>query len=284
MSKRRNSSNQTKVMRKETEMKLDLLRSELAKFESLLVCYSGGTDSTLLLAVAKEQLKDKAEAVIFQTAAIPQRLFTEALKQAIDIGVHPHIVDFDILGNPSLAANPEDRCYICKQNMLALALELADKRGIKAVAEGSQADDLKRHRPGRKAVAEANVFSPLEQVDLNKQEIREISRIMKLRNWANSSYSCLMTKFPFGERITIEKLRKIAEAEEFLRDLDFKNFTVKDHGDLVRLGLGLNETVAALGQYREIIVRYFRTLGYEHIAADIEESEGSTPSKGEILL
>ncbi len=271
-------------LRAETEKKLKLLHGDLSGFDSLLVCYSGGTDSSLLLAVAKEQLKEKVEGVLFRSVITPRKLLVEARKQAADMGVNLHIIDVDTLANAALINNPENRCYKCKQDMLTRALTFAKVLKISAVAEGSQADDLKKYRPGRLAVKELGVHSPLEKAGLNKQEIREISRIMHLPTWLKSSYSCLMTRFPHGERITTEKLRKIEDAEEFLSQLGFKQFKVKDHGEVARLELGVNETVAALGQYKNMIIEYFKNVDYKHVTADIEEYEGGTPSRGTRLF
>ena len=259
-------------LREETKIKLERLRADLSGFESLLVCYSGGTDSALLAAVAKEQLGMKAEAVLFQSVLIPQKMLAEARQQAVHIGINLHLIEVDVLGNPALVNNPENRCYICKQHLLSLASALADERGIKAVAEGSQADDLRKHRPGRAAVRKAGAYSPLEKAELGKQEIREISRVMGLPCWAQPSYSCLMTRFPYDEHITAEKLKGIEEAEEFLKQLGFKYCKARHHGELVRLGLGVNESVAALGQYKEKIFEYFKKLNYKDVVVDIEET------------
>ncbi|MDR0455022.1 MAG: ATP-dependent sacrificial sulfur transferase LarE [Deferribacteraceae bacterium] len=260
-------------MKAETEKKLEKLRTDIAKFESLLIFYSGGTDSTLLAAIAKEQLKNRTEAVLFKSAAFPQKLLAEACNCASVIGIKLHLTDFFIFENPILVNNPENRCYVCKKNMISQALALACERGISAVADGSQTDDLKTYRPGRQALKEGGVYSPLEKAMLNKREIREISSAMKLPNWNQPSSSCLMTRFPHRERLTAENIKKIEVAEDFLKDLGFKYFRVKHHGDIVRLSLGAEETVCAFGQYRDKIIIFFKSLNYMYVTVDIEERD-----------
>ena len=189
----------------EMQGKLDALKEYIRNLGSLAVGFSGGVDSTFLLAVAHEVLGDRAIAVTTVDSAIPERELNEAKEFCIEHGIRHFICAFDPLKIEGYRKNGPDRCYFCKHAVFTVIKKTADENGIEDLAEGSNMDDLGDYRPGLKAVEELAVKSPLRAADLYKADIREISKAMGLPTWSKPAYACLASRFVYGEEITEQK-------------------------------------------------------------------------------
>lgn len=212
---------------------LDKLRAYLNELGSVLVCYSGGTDSTFLLGAAYQTVGLKTQAVLFKTPFMPEWAYKDAYNIATRrYALMPfHQITLDVDDTQHLTNNPEDRCYLCKRLMLGHAVELGKELNVGAVIDASQADDLSSRCTSGNAASELGVRSPLQELGFSKEHIRELSRIMQLPTWNKSPYSCLMTRFPQGEHITRDKLNLIETTEEFLYGLGFSRVKAKyDNG------------------------------------------------------
>ena len=224
---------------------------------SVLVCYSGGTDSALLLHLARKALGESAQGIFFDSALIPRRDRDDALSLNPDV----HIREVDIFSMPSLADNPEDRCYTCKYNILSLAKAEAGRLGLKHVLEGSHADDVGQHRPGRRAVEELGVLSPFEAVGLGKADIRRISQEEGLSTWDRPSYSCLITRLPHNEPVLAKNLQRIEALEAIMRQLGFREFRIRHRGEGAILET-VPEEASLLTMHKGAIEEQFKNHGY----------------------
>lgn len=251
--------------------KLARLKEIIADTGGMLVAFSGGVDSTLLTKVAFDVLGERALAVTVRSKIHPSFEEREAAEIAEAIGIRYLVLDADPLEVEGFAANPPERCYICKKAILSALLDIARKEGLPAVAEGSNASDVGDFRPGMKAVAELGVLSPLKDVDLTKDEIREISRGLGLATWDKPSYACLASRIPYGHEITGEKLRAVDAAEDYLRGKGYRVLRVRHHGDVARIELAPDEMkrFAAEEDFDEVS-RAFRGFGFRYAALDLE--------------
>jgi uncharacterized protein len=252
--------------------KLDCLLDDLKGHGSVAVAFSGGVDSSFLLACAHKALGDRAVAVTGRSLSFPVRELEEARAFAAGLGVTHWEVDSEELGLEGFADNPPNRCYMCKKALLGKLLELARSKGIACVAEGSTKDDEGDYRPGLRAVAELGVASPLRSAGLAKEEVRLLSREMGLATWDKPSFACLASRFPYGERIDAERLRRIDQAETYLIGQGFRQVRVRFHeqGRLARLetdeaGFRLLSDAAL----REGVRNRLKELGFVYVALDL---------------
>lgn len=253
-----------------THQKLIQLKELICGYGSLAIAFSGGVDSTFLLRTAFEVLGDKAIAVTARSSTYPERELNEAQSFAERIGAKHIIIDSEELDIPNYAENPVNRCYFCKNELFQKIREAARKHGIQTVAEGSNADDMKDFRPGLQAVRELDVKSPLREAGLTKDEIRQLSREMGLPTWDKQSFACLASRFPYGERITKEKLGMVDRAEQYLLDLGFRQVRVRHHGDLARIEVGAGERARFLQQeLMETVYTQFKKIGFIYVSLDL---------------
>ena len=249
--------------------KLGLLKRILADMEGVLIACSGGVDSTFLLRVALEVLGENVLAVTAKSPIHPASESAAAGELARRLGARHLFVETDELDDPEFARNPPERCYLCKRSLFARLKELAEEHGLTEVLEGSNYDDLGEHRPGLRALRELGVRSPLAEAGLTKAEIRALSRQMGLPTWDKPAQACLATRFPYGELLTPEKLRRVEEAEEFLRSLGLGQLRVRTHDLLARIEVSQNEMPRLLHEAGRV-VEELKKLGYTYFTLDLE--------------
>ena len=222
--------------------KYNKLKDYLASLRSVAVAFSGGVDSTFLLYAAREALGENVTAFTASLMSFPEREMSEALSLSDSLGVRNEVIVADEYKIEGFINNPENRCYLCKRNILEKIIDKAHKMEIDTVIEGSIVDDLSDDRPGHKAIKELGVISPLIQAGLTKEEIRILSKHFSLPTYNKPSYSCLYTRIPHGDKITDEKLRMIDEAEVFILGLGFSDVRVRFRDGSARIEVPPDET------------------------------------------
>ncbi len=253
-----------------TDDKLRRLENILTKMGSVLIAYSGGVDSTFLAAVAHEVLEEKALAVFARSPLCPPQECQEAEALAKTLGFRFATIESNELDNPQFVANPPDRCYYCKRELFQQLRKVAAAKGLDWVADGSNYDDLDDYRPGRKALTELGIRSPLCEVQLTKDEIRKLSRRKWLPTWDKPASPCLASRIPYGIPVTSEILRKIAGGEQYLRSLGVRQCRLRHHGDIARIEVDENDISLLLNhQMRQDLVKQIKSLGYTYVALDL---------------
>lgn len=253
-----------------TIQKLEQLKENLAGLRGAVVAFSGGVDSTFLLAVASEVLGEYVLAVTATSETYPERELFEARSLARQIDARHLEVISEELDIPEFQHNPRNRCYYCKKELFAKLRSIAEEQGLPHVLDGTNVDDLGDHRPGRQAAAELGVISPLEQAGLTKNEIRQLSHQLGLPTWDKPAYACLSSRFPYGTAITPERVRQVGQAEESLRTLGFRILRVRYHGDIARLELGPEEFHNAVGPLKEQVILVMKQAGFIFVSVDLE--------------
>lgn len=238
----------------------------------VVIGYSGGVDSTLLVRVAHDALGEGALAVIGRSATYPSREYEEAVRIALAIGVRTLEVDTEETDDLKFRENPINRCYYCKTELFSKLRTIASERGIPWIADGAITDDLGDFRPGRKAGEEQSVRSPLIEAGFSKAEVRELSRHLGLPTWEKGSFACLSSRFPYGMPISLEALGRIDAAETLLRDMGFREYRVRFHdARTARIEVGPSEIAAAVeGERRTSIVRRLKELGFTYVTLDLQ--------------
>lgn len=254
--------------------KYEKLRGIFAGMQSVVIAYSGGVDSSFLVAAAWDALKDNGGRVLAVTArssTYPESEFKQALDIIKQIGAPHRVIVSEELDIPGYADNPPDRCFFCKGELFGILSKLAKEEGYAFVCDGANMDDLGDYRPGRKAAAEQGVRSPLIEVGFTKEDIRHHAQRLGLPNWDKPAAACLASRFPYGVKITAEKLSRVEQAEDILKKAGYKQLRVRDHDGIARIEIAKSELAAFMGdpRYGEWAAA-IKALGFTYVTLDLE--------------
>jgi len=260
---------QTRKAGEDLASRLSNCRRYLKSLKTVVVAFSGGVDSTFLLALAVDTLgSENVLAAVGVSPSLAERERRAARKLAGRIGAELVEIETNELGNEAYAANPPDRCYYCKAELFTRLSELARQRGFNAVVCGNNTDDAGDFRPGIRAGEDLAVVSPLMQAGLTKADIRIASKAMALETWNKPAMACLSSRVPYGQTVTAAKLSRIENAEYVLKDLGFEQCRVRDHGSIARIEVP-QEHIDALAKLRDTVVASMKRVGYTYVCLDL---------------
>ncbi|PYG87836.1 uncharacterized protein LY28_01856 [Ruminiclostridium sufflavum DSM 19573] len=261
--------------------KLDNLKNNIKELQSVAVAFSGGVDSTFLLKVAADVLGREVVAVTAHSSTYPERELNEAIDFAKCRSIRQRVIVSEELEVDGFSDNPVNRCYLCKNELFNKIEAVAREEGARYILEGSNYDDLGDFRPGLQAVSEHGVLSPLRDAMLTKAEIRILSRGMGLKTWNKQAFACLSSRFPYGEKITRERLRMIDRAEQLLLDLGFSQVRVRFHKDVARIEIGQEQFGKMLdSEVREKIYKEFKNIGFMYTTLDLKGYRTGSMNEG----
>ena len=251
--------------------KLEGLKDIIMGLESVVVAFSGGVDSSLITKVCYDALGDKAMAVTANSETYPGFELEEAKTLAKAIRIKHLVIETSELAIEGFADNPPNRCYFCKTELFEKLKEIASQHGFKHVADGANLDDTGDFRPGLEAAKELGIRSPLKEARLTKDDVRQLSKLLGLSTWDKPSYACMSSRFPYGEKITKDKLTMVSRAEELLRAMGFKQFRVRHHDTIARIEVP-SENIRTLTDplVRTEIVKKFKEIGFTYVTIDLE--------------
>ncbi len=251
------------------------LRAEIRDKKSLLVSYSGGIDSIVLAVVARDVLGNDSACCLITSPLLPpceeETAQTIAARELLRLFVR----ESDILDNPEFGMNPRNRCAICKQNSARILREVADENGLKSIADGTNADDISGYRPGYQTGLAAGITHPFVEADITKEDIRAIAKMHFIPEYAKPSASCLATRIPYGESLEPQLLARIARAEDVIRAAGAQQVRVRVHGDVARIETD-PESSERIFVLRDAIRKAFHTLGFRHVALDLDGFESGS--------
>jgi uncharacterized protein len=264
------------------DAKFARLNEILSPIGSAMVAFSGGVDSTFLLKAAHDALGDRLTALTTTSPTMPEDDRENALAMARRIGVRRHLViESNELEVPGYAANPLDRCYLCKHNLFTVCAAKAAELRIDEILDGLNLDDLRDYRPGIKAATERRVRHPLVEAELTKAEIRELSRRLGLPTWDRPASPCLSSRFPYGTEITLEGLTKVAAGEKLLHELGFHVARVRYHGEVALLEVEQDEVARLLSPaIRERVDVELRRIGFRFVTVDLRGFRSGSLNEG----
>ncbi|MBI4926561.1 MAG: ATP-dependent sacrificial sulfur transferase LarE [Anaerolineae bacterium] len=247
----------------------------------MMVAFSGGVDSGLLAAVAHQALGARMCAVTIQSPVETLDAVEAARSLAAQVGFAHRVIEYDDLANHAFTTNPPDRCYFCKQERLGELVNMARAEGFAAVAEGSNLDDEGDYRPGKRAVQELGVLSPLKACGFTKAEVRALAHELGLPSWNRPSAPCLATRFPFGTPVTKEGIDQIARGEAYLRGLGFEPVRVRHYGNLARLEVSPS-AIAGLVAQKDEVAAFFKQIGFQFVTVDLMGYRSGSMNEGVI--
>jgi len=261
------------ILNEELKSKYDELRRTIAEMKRVVIGFSGGVDSTLLLKVAVETLgSTNALAVVGRSDTYPEREYAEALRIAGEIGATVMEVETKETDVIKFKENPPDRCYFCKTELFTELRAIADENGVEWILDGTHADDAGDFRPGMRAVQERGVRSPLLEAGMGKRDIRELSKYFDLSTAEKPSFACLSSRFPYGMKIDRERLKAIDDAENFMYDLGFRVVRVRHHDEkTARIEVGKDDLMKLMDEsVRAAVVQKMRDCGFIYVTLDLE--------------
>ena len=262
---------QLEPLSKSKQKELQLLRENLKSLKTVCVAYSGGVDSSLVAAIAQEQLGNKALAITGVSPSLATHLRNEARSQAKWLGIRHQECFTNELKDPSYNKNPENRCFACKQELHQHLNEIALSAGASQVIDGVNLDDLNEYRPGIEAAHKAGVRSPLAELGITKTTVRQISRALGFPWWNKPAQPCLASRLPYGEEVNSNRLKQIEKAEKWLRDNGFEIARVRSQNSAARIELPSNRIEELIINFKkEDIVKYFISLGFTSVSIDLE--------------
>ena len=256
-------------IRERSRDRFDRMKDAVRRTGGALVAFSGGVDSTLVLAVAHEVLGDRAVALTSHSPSVPQAEREEARALAVRIGARHLEVESREGEDPRYRENTTERCYFCKSELYRICDDASARLGLGAVLDGFNADDRGDHRPGHRAAGEHRVLSPLAEAGLTKDEVRAWSEAYGLPTWDKPQMACLASRIPYGTPVTPERLARIEAAEAGVRAVGLRQFRVRDHGTIGRVEVAADEMELAFAR-REEVARAVRAAGFALAALDLE--------------
>ncbi|MBM7554477.1 ATP-dependent sacrificial sulfur transferase LarE [Thalassobacillus pellis] len=261
------------------EHKFQKLEEILIEMETVVIAFSGGVDSTFLLKVAIDTLgRERVLAVTADSETYPFEELQEAKQLATQLHARHEIIETSEINIPGYAENTSNRCYFCKKSLFEHLIPIMKQQGYKNIAFGLIADDLGEHRPGTQAAREYNVRGPLQEANLYKSEIRELSQQMGLRTWDKPSFACLSSRITYGEEITIEKLRRIDWSEQVIRATGIRQVRVRTHGEIARIEVE-QEDIPVLLKHHDEITSKLQEFGYTYVTMDLSGYKSGSMNK-----
>lgn len=249
--------------------KLGKIRAKIAEKDKILVAYSGGVDSSLLAKISRDILRENALCIILDSETLPRSELKYAEEVGRSLGLKYEVVKCSSLADEEFLKNPPNRCYYCKKSSFKKLKSMAAERGIDCIADGMNLSDYDDYRPGIAACDEMGIWHPFVDAGISKEDIREIARNMGLSFWNKPSSACLSSRIPYEERITIENMKIVERAEDFLKCLGFGQLRVRAHGNLARIELLDNDIEKAL-HFKGEISKELKSIGFSYVTLDLE--------------
>lgn len=255
-------------MSPDLDLKVEQIQALLRQMGSVIVAYSGGIDSTLMLKLAHDVLGERALGITAVSASMPKSERQEAVEIARQMGARLELIESDETEDARYLANAPDRCYFCKSNVYDHLFAYAQQHGFDFILDGTNADDQGDHRPGRLAARERGVRSPLLECGVTKEEIRQLGRAFGLPNWDKPAAACLASRIPYGTQISLPVLSQVEQAELALRSLGFKQLRVRHHDQVARIEVEAQDFPLLLAQ-RDPILAALKAVGYTYVTLDL---------------